>query len=49
MKYIVISLYDGTNTIEDDLDADAFEGMELTVGATNVWLGEECMIVEVKE
>ena len=51
MKLLVISLYDGSNEIEevsvDDVDV-VFEGMEkATKGDKNVWLGEEFMYVEL--
>ena len=51
MKILVISLYDGSNEIEevssDDKDV-VFEGMERSVkGDKNVWLGEEFIYVEL--
>ena len=50
MKYIVINLYDGTNTVETELDGDAFFGMVRVEGeGAIVWQGEETMIVQIKE
>ena len=50
MKYLVISLYDGTHKIETELDPDAFFGMDCieSEGAI-VWRGEETMIVRFKD
>ncbi len=50
MKYVVISLYDGTHTIETELDDESFEGMDrVESDGAIVWRGEEVMIVQVKE
>ena len=49
-KYIVISLYDGTHSVETELDDDAFYGMDCIEGCDAiVWRGEETMIVQFKE
>lgn len=50
MKILVISLYDGSNEIEEvsSDDVEVFEGMERSVkGDKNVWLGEEFIYVEL--
>ena len=50
MKILVISLYDGSNEIEEVSrdDVEVFEGMEKSVkGDKNVWLGEEFLYVEL--
>ena len=50
MKILVISLYDGSNEIEEvsSDDVEVFEGMEKSVkGDKNVWLGEEFLYVEL--
>jgi hypothetical protein len=50
MKYIVISLYDGTHSVETELDDESFEGMDcIESDEAIVWRGEEVMIVTVKE
>ena len=50
MKYIVISLYDGTHTIETELDDEEFFGMDrIESEGAIVWRGEEKMVVLVKE
>ena len=49
-KYIVISLYDGTHSVETELDDDAFYGMDcIESDEAIVWRGEETMIVQLKE
>ena len=50
MEILVISLYDGSNEIEevDADDTEVFEGMtKATKGDKNVWLGEEFMYVQL--
>lgn len=50
MKILVISLYDGSNEIEEvsSDDDEVFEGMtKASKGDKNVWLGEEFMYVEL--
>lgn len=49
-KLLVISLYDGSNEIEeiDENDTEMFEGMsKCETGEKVVWLGEEHMYVEL--
>jgi hypothetical protein len=49
MKYLVISLYDGTHRVETELDADAFFDMDcIESEEAIVWRGEETMIVRFK-
>jgi len=50
MKYVVVSLYDGTHNVEVDLGGEAFEGMDrIESDLAIVWRGEETMIVHLKE
>ena len=50
MKYIVISLYDGSHSTSTEMDEEALEGMDrIESAAAIVWRGEEVMIVTVKE
>ena len=50
MKYIVISLYDGSHSVETELDEDSVYGMDrIESDEAIVWRGEEVMIVQLKE
>ena len=50
MRYIVISLYDGTHTVHTKLSMSMFKGMDrIESDEAIVWRGEETMIVQFKE
>ena len=49
MKYIVISLYDGTHTVHTELPKSMFRGMDrVESDEAIVWRDEEVMIVQYK-